>query len=72
MSMRYKLLGHTGLRVSELCLGAMTLDDRSRIELGFPYDFGGGRLAHGDTRALIDDHRRAALAAPSDGGGKNG
>jgi aryl-alcohol dehydrogenase-like predicted oxidoreductase len=36
MSMRYKLLGHTGLRVSELCLGAMTLDDRSRIELGFP------------------------------------
>jgi hypothetical protein len=51
---------------------AMTLDDGSRIELGFPHDFGGGRLAHGDTRALIDDHRRAALAARSDGGGENG
>jgi aryl-alcohol dehydrogenase-like predicted oxidoreductase len=29
MSMRYKLLGRTGLRVSELCLGAMTFGDES-------------------------------------------
>jgi aryl-alcohol dehydrogenase-like predicted oxidoreductase len=28
MSMRYKLLGRTGLRVSELCLGAMIFGDR--------------------------------------------
>ena len=28
MSMRYKLLGRTGLRVSELCLGAMIVGDR--------------------------------------------
>jgi aryl-alcohol dehydrogenase-like predicted oxidoreductase len=27
MSMRYKLLGRTGLRVSELCLGAMIFGD---------------------------------------------
>jgi predicted aldo/keto reductase-like oxidoreductase len=27
--MRYKLLGRTGLRVSELCLGAMTFGDES-------------------------------------------
>src|SRR5215216_2524261 len=27
MTMRYKLLGRTGLRVSELCLGAMTFGD---------------------------------------------
>ena len=25
--MRYKLLGHSGLRVSELCLGAMTFGE---------------------------------------------
>jgi len=37
------------------------LDGASRIELGFPRDFGGGRLAYGDTRPLIDNHR-AALA----------
>jgi hypothetical protein len=34
------------------------LEEVSRIELGFPYDFGAGRLAYGDTRPLIDDHRR--------------
>jgi aryl-alcohol dehydrogenase-like predicted oxidoreductase len=28
MRMRYKLLGRTGLRVSELCLGAMIFGDR--------------------------------------------
>jgi aryl-alcohol dehydrogenase-like predicted oxidoreductase len=34
------------------------LDDASRIELGFPHDFGAGRLAYGETKPLIDDHRR--------------
>jgi aryl-alcohol dehydrogenase-like predicted oxidoreductase len=34
------------------------LEEVSRIELGFPYDFGASRLAYGDTRPLIDDHRR--------------
>jgi hypothetical protein len=86
MSMRYKLLGRTGLRVSELCLGAIVpilgarrreqieenlgaleleltddelarLEQVSRPDLGFPYDFGADRLAYGDTRPLIDDHR---------------
>jgi hypothetical protein len=66
--MRYKLLGKTGLRISELCLGAMifgdgrgswgaTKDEASRIEPSFPDDFGGARLAYGETFKLIDDHR---------------
>ena len=33
------------------------LDEASRIELGFPNDFGGARLAYGETFDLIDDHR---------------
>lgn len=33
------------------------LEEVSRIELGFPHDFGAGRLAYGNTRPLIDDHR---------------
>src|SRR6266498_1308140 len=33
------------------------LEEVSRVELGFPHDFGGGRLAYGDTRPLVDDHR---------------
>jgi aryl-alcohol dehydrogenase-like predicted oxidoreductase len=33
------------------------LDEVSRIQLGFPHDFGAGRLAYGNTRSLIDDHR---------------
>src|SRR5215204_4960935 len=35
----------------------------SRIELGFPHDFDADRLAYGDTRELIDDHRHAMGAA---------
>lgn len=34
-----------------------SLDGVSRIPLGFPYDFGAGRLAYGRTLELIDDHR---------------
>ncbi len=33
------------------------LDAASRIELGFPHDFGGFRLAYGSTLELIDNHR---------------
>ena len=33
------------------------LEEVSRIELGFPHDFGAGRLAYGTTRPLIDNHR---------------
>jgi aryl-alcohol dehydrogenase-like predicted oxidoreductase len=33
------------------------LEDVSRIELGFPHDFGADRLAYGSTRPLIDSHR---------------
>lgn len=33
-------------------------DEVSRIPLGFPNDFGGARLAHGDTFDLVQDHRR--------------
>jgi aryl-alcohol dehydrogenase-like predicted oxidoreductase len=38
------------------------LDAVSRIEPGFPHDFGGARLAYGDSLGLIDDHR--ALVDP--------
>ncbi len=34
------------------------LDDASGVTLGFPNDFGGARLAYGNTFDLIDDHRR--------------
>jgi len=33
------------------------LEEVSRIELGFPHDFGADRLAYGTTRPLIDNHR---------------
>ena len=33
------------------------LEEVSRIELGFPHDFLGRRLAYGDTCPLIDSHR---------------
>jgi len=33
------------------------LDKVSRVELGFPHDFGAGRLAYGQTFELVDDHR---------------
>ena len=38
------------------------LEEVSAVELGFPYDFGAGRLAYGTTLELIDDHR--GLIAP--------
>ena len=38
------------------------LDAASRVESGFPHDFGGARLAYGETLGLIDDHR--ALVNP--------
>ena len=43
--MNYRLLGQSGLRVSELCLGTMTFgedwgwDEASKVQLGFPHDF---------------------------------
>jgi aryl-alcohol dehydrogenase-like predicted oxidoreductase len=33
------------------------LEQVSRIQLGFPHDFGADRLAYGTTRPLIDNHR---------------
>jgi aryl-alcohol dehydrogenase-like predicted oxidoreductase len=33
------------------------LEEVSRIQLGFPHDFGADRLAYGTTRPLIDSHR---------------
>jgi len=39
------------------------LDDTSRIELGFPHDFGARKLAYGDAKPLIDNHRRTAFPA---------
>jgi len=38
------------------------LDEASRVEAGFPHDFGGARLAYGEALGLIDDHR--ALVDP--------
>ena len=46
--MRYKLLGNSGLRVSELCLGTMT----------FGEDWGWGASKE-DSRALFDAYREA-------------
>ena len=34
------------------------LDEASRVTLGFPGDFGGASLAHGNTFDRVDDHRR--------------
>jgi aryl-alcohol dehydrogenase-like predicted oxidoreductase len=33
------------------------LEEVSRIQLGFPHDFGADRLTYGNTRPLIDSHR---------------
>jgi aryl-alcohol dehydrogenase-like predicted oxidoreductase len=33
------------------------LEEVSRIQLGFPHDFGADRIAYGTTRPLIDSHR---------------
>jgi aryl-alcohol dehydrogenase-like predicted oxidoreductase len=49
-------LGSLELQLSAADLGY--LDEVSRIELGFPHDFGGNALAYGKTLDLIDGHRR--------------
>jgi aryl-alcohol dehydrogenase-like predicted oxidoreductase len=36
-------------------------EEVSRIQLGFPHDFGADRLAYGNTRPLIDSHRAYGL-----------
>ena len=46
--MRYRLLGRSGLRVSEICLGTMT----------FGEDWGWG-AAKGDSRKMYDAYREA-------------
>jgi hypothetical protein len=38
-------------------LWGATKDEARRIEPGFPHDFGGARLAYGETFELIDDQR---------------
>ena len=48
-------LGALDIELSEDDLAR--LEETSRIEPGFPYDFGGARLAYGKTFDLIDDHR---------------
>jgi aryl-alcohol dehydrogenase-like predicted oxidoreductase len=40
------------------------LEEVSRIELGFPHDFGADRLAYGTTRPLIDSHRAQGPGQP--------
>jgi aryl-alcohol dehydrogenase-like predicted oxidoreductase len=50
MTMRYKLLGRTGLRVSELCLGAMTFGDESG---------GGGGASKEESRRIFDAYVEA-------------
>ncbi len=37
------------------------LEEVSRIQLGFPHDFGADRLAYGDTRPLVDNHRHTTI-----------
>jgi aryl-alcohol dehydrogenase-like predicted oxidoreductase len=48
-------LGALGLELTAAELER--LEEASRIELGFPHDFGADRLAYGTTRPLIDSHR---------------
>jgi len=48
-------LGTPDIELTEEELGR--LDAASRIEPGFPLDFGGARLAYGETFKLIDDQR---------------
>jgi aryl-alcohol dehydrogenase-like predicted oxidoreductase len=48
MIMRYKLLGHSGLRVSEFCLGAMTF--------GEDWNWGGG---HDECRQMVETFAEA-------------
>ena len=49
--LRYKILGHSGLRVSELCLGAMT----------FGEEFGWGASLD-ECRAMLDRRFAGVLA----------
>jgi aryl-alcohol dehydrogenase-like predicted oxidoreductase len=53
-------LGALEVKLTEVELGR--LDAASQVAPGFPHDFGGARLAYGDTLGLIDDHR--ALVDP--------
>ena len=48
-------LGALGLELTAEELAR--LEEVSRIQLGFPHDFGADRLAYGTTRPLIDSHR---------------
>ena len=48
-------LGALGLELTAEELAR--LEEVSRIQLGFPHDFGADRLAYGATRPLIDSHR---------------
>jgi aryl-alcohol dehydrogenase-like predicted oxidoreductase len=48
-------LGVLGLELTVAELAR--LEEVSRIELGFPHDFGADRLAYGNTRPRIDSHR---------------
>jgi hypothetical protein len=56
MSMRYKLLGRSGLRVSELCPGAMTFGDESSEGWGAPKEES-RRILDGYARGLGKLHR---------------
>jgi aryl-alcohol dehydrogenase-like predicted oxidoreductase len=57
--MRYRLFGNTGLRVSELLLGAMTLQDKDQAQrvIGAYADAGGNVIdtasAYGDSESLL-------------------
>lgn len=48
-------LGALDVELTEEDLGR--LDAASQVRPGFPHDFGGARLAYGETFELIDDHR---------------
>jgi aryl-alcohol dehydrogenase-like predicted oxidoreductase len=52
-------LGALGLELTAAELER--LEEVSRIQLGFPHDFGADRLAYGNTRPLIDSHRAYGL-----------
>jgi aryl-alcohol dehydrogenase-like predicted oxidoreductase len=45
------------LRLELTAAELVRLEEVSRIQLGFPHDFGADRLAYGNTRPLIDSHR---------------
>lgn len=71
---RSQIEDNLGALAFELTRGELDrLEQLTKIELGFPHDFGAGaRLVDGDNGSLIDDRRLAPRAYTTGGGGQGG